>query len=141
MSEELEPIKHNGRPIRKIGFKPLIDEGMWILEIWDTGRIAGGSLFSKMRLSYCFSSPEGEVIFEGDDFGCAPLHDPASDDAARALLGFLTLKPGDVEKEYFDSYTPQQLRFALSYQCEALAAYADRECDWSEDGCVYDLST
>jgi hypothetical protein len=30
----------------------------------------------------------------------------------RALMGFLTLRPGDTDDEYFDRYTPDQLAFA-----------------------------
>lgn len=38
-----------------------------------------------------------------------------ADDSPRtiaALLSFLSLRPGDVEKEYFDNYTPKQMEFA-----------------------------
>jgi len=59
----------------------------------------------------------------------------------RALLGFLTLRPGDTDVEYFDAYTPEQMEFAESYECEAMQMYTDDEQptafvnldDWSDE--------
>ncbi len=31
------------------------------------------------------------------------------DQTVRGVLGFLALRPGDVEADYFDRYTPEQL--------------------------------
>lgn len=32
-----------------------------------------------------------------------------------ALLGFLALRPGDTDAEYFERYTPEQLDFAAEH--------------------------
>jgi hypothetical protein len=56
------------------------------------------------------------TIFEGRGYrpGAGIAHD--SDDAVRGLMGFLTLRPGETDKEYFENYTSHQMGFAL---CEA----------------------
>ncbi len=55
------------------------------------------------------------VIFEGDDYA-AHLHSDESletdDTLVEGLMGFLTLRPGDTDDEYFQKYTPAQLAFA-----------------------------
>lgn len=66
-----------------------------------------------------------EVIFEGEDFAGSPLHGDDSDETLRALMGFLTLRPGDTDAEYFASYTADQLAFARSGDAEVLAIYAE----------------
>ena len=55
------------------------------------------------------------VVFKGDDFRCSPLHAVDSDETVKALMGFLTLRPGDTDKEYFDGYTLEQMNFALEH--------------------------
>ena len=60
------------------------------------------------------------LLFEGEDFRCSPLHGHDSDEAVRALMTFLTLRPGDTDREYFDKYTPEQLEYC-SEHAEALA--------------------
>jgi len=79
------------------------------LETWDTYRT---DRLGKSVLAYRFTGPDGEVIFEGADFCCSPLCAIDSDDCLRALLGFLTLQPGDTDEDYFDAYTDRQLEFA-----------------------------
>jgi hypothetical protein len=74
------------------------------------------------------------VIFEGEDFSCSPMIAIDSDDSLRSLLGFLTLKPGDTDRDYFDDYTPEQLAFAEN-EAESLSIWAlECECpqfvDW-----------
>jgi len=51
-------------------------------------------------------------IFLGADFHGSPLHATDSDESVVALMGFLTLRPGDTDSEYFESYTPEQLEWA-----------------------------
>jgi hypothetical protein len=70
-------------------------------------------------IGYRFSTPDGTVLFEAEDCGVAPSHPIDSDDALRGLLGFLTLKPGDTDAEYFAEYTPEQHEFAEN-EAEAL---------------------
>ena len=51
------------------------------------------------------------VLFAGDDFGPSPLHAWDSDESIAALMGFLTLRPGDTDAEYFEDYTDVQRDF------------------------------
>lgn len=37
--------------------------------------------------------------------------DVDSDDCLRGILGFLTLRPGDTDLEYFEHYTEEQLGY------------------------------
>jgi len=65
---------------------------------------------------------EGVVIFEGSDFrtGCWAEVDYA--EAARSLMGFLTLREGDTDADYFDRYTPEQIAWRDEY-AEGLVGY------------------
>ena len=89
-----------------------------VLRTWDTGRTDGRG---QTRIGYAFSDPAGNVLFRGRDFCASPLHADDSDASLRALLGFLTLRPGDTDPEYFDGYSAAQRAFAESGQCELLA--------------------
>ena len=91
------------------------------LRTWDTGRSRGNGMMARTRIGYAFTSPGSEVVFRGTDFTCSPCHADDSDATLRALLGFLTLRPGDTDREYFDGYTPAQHAFAASSECETLA--------------------
>jgi len=96
------------------------------LRTWDTGRTRGTGMMARTRIGYEFRDPRGAVLFAGDDFGPSPMHADDSDATLRALLGFLFLKPGDTDREYFADYTPRQLDFATSDTCELLAfIYSD----------------
>jgi hypothetical protein len=67
-----------------------------------------------------------EPLFEGQDFGCSPICATDSDATVECLMGFLTLKPGDTDREYFAGYTERQRDFC-SEHAEALAiAVMDR---------------
>ena len=65
----------------------------------------------KNVLAYRFTD-KGKVIFQGEDFACSPMHSVDSLSTVYSLLGFLSLRPGDTDKEYFDKYTPEQLAWA-----------------------------
>jgi hypothetical protein len=73
--------------------------------LWDTYRT---DEYHKSILAYEFSD-NGRVIFEGEDFACSPMHAIDSDECIAGLLAFLSLRPGDTDREYFDSYTPEQM--------------------------------
>jgi hypothetical protein len=47
------------------------------------------------------------------------------------LLGFLSLKPGDTDREYFDDYTQEQLDFVAEFG-DSLAMTAARLRDDEE---------
>lgn len=67
------------------------------------------------------SPPPLVTIFQGADFQPSPMHAADSDAALLALLGFLTLRPGDTDSECFDKYTPAQMAWAQSSECESLS--------------------
>ncbi len=71
----------------------------------------------KVRLAYRFWD-HGELIFEDNDIG-TPL---ASDDPKNiaAILGFLSLRPGDTDSEHFKDYTDAQ-RAWMEMRAEDLA--------------------
>lgn len=62
-------------------------------------------------INYELLSPDGVTIFDGSDFAGSPLHADDSNETLRALLGFLTLRLGDTDREYFESYTAEQIAF------------------------------
>ena len=101
----------------------------------DTGRFGGHA-----ELCRCFSHAlrvaeaereRSRTVFEGEDFSPSPLHAIDSDEAVAALMGFLTLRPGDTDREYFAEYTPEQLEFADQH-AEALACEVGVRFDGGE---------
>jgi hypothetical protein len=92
----------------------------FVLTTWDTYET---DRLGKSILGYQLKGPDGEVIFEGEDFGCSPMHAIDSNEALRGILGFLTLQPGDTDDEYFEDYTPEQMEFAETH-AEELSLWA-----------------
>lgn len=86
------------------------------LTLWDTYRT---DRLGKSVLRYELTEL-GNVLFEGSDFACSPMHGVDSDETILSLMNFLTLRKGDTDREYFDSYTPEQLAWSESSECEAL---------------------
>jgi hypothetical protein len=126
--------------LRRVRFSPY-RKGMgptFELTTWDTGRTGydGKSLVGyrlTMREHYNaiggrilkrWRAKPAVVLFEGEDFGCSPLHCIDSDDAVAGIMGFLTLRPGDTDSEYFAEYTPEQLEFC-SQHAEWLSCCVD----------------
>jgi hypothetical protein len=91
------------------------------LHTWDTGRIDWTRFGHPAWIGYEFRDPSGTVLFTGSDFHCSPLDADDSDACVRALLGFLSLRPGDTDAEYFAGYTAAQLAFAESGDAELIA--------------------
>ena len=96
-----------------------------LLRIWQAADFRldlfyAGTGWGRVRLAYEFRD-RGEVIFTGDDFYPSPLYAYDGDEAIVSLLGFLSLRPGDTDRAYFDRYTNRQLAWmyergeALSY--------------------------
>ena len=100
--------------LRTVRFTPYLS-GMgprFTLQTWDTGQTI---MDGKNRLAYRLSSHEDgntDVLFDGSDFGCSPCHAIDSDDTCAGIMGFLTLRPGDTDPEYFEDYTEAQLEYA-----------------------------
>jgi hypothetical protein len=111
--------------LRTIEFDPYLDGPKFTLSMWDTERYDS---HGKTILAYEFTM-NGEVVFEGEDFACSPLHAVDSDAALAGLMGFLTLRPGDTDPDYFAGYSPEQLAFAREHaealQMECLGIFGD----------------
>lgn len=86
------------RTWRRDGFK---------LVLWDTHVPTGRGYMADTLLAFQFSD-QGRVIFSGRCFA-PPLGVAVDSDecVAACLFGF-TLRPGDVEEEFFDGYTSCQ---------------------------------
>ncbi|MFD0883007.1 hypothetical protein ACFQ08_00285 [Streptosporangium algeriense] len=98
-----------------------------LLEVWPAGHQDG-----RIRWYYRLSR-KSRTIFAASDICSAAgtvLSTQELARAARSVLAFLTLRPGDVEAEYFDVYTATQLAWRDRY-AEDLAVFA------LEDVCGY----
>ncbi len=77
-----------------------------------------------------WGKPITTVLFEGEDFGCSPMHGIDSDATVAAIMAFLTLRPGDTDPEYFADYTPEQLAYcsehAETLSCEVDCRFGER---------------
>jgi hypothetical protein len=62
----------------------------------------------KTPIGYRFYHDD-QLIFEGDDIAVPAGQTLDGDQTVRGVLGFLALRPGDVEADYFAAYTPEQL--------------------------------
>ncbi len=76
-----------------------------------------------------WGKPLTTVLFEGEDFCCAPSYAIDGDQCIASLMGFLTLRPGDTDREYFADYTPEQLEYcshhAESLSCEVMNRFGE----------------
>ena len=92
-----------------------------VIKLWDTYE-TDGSFFGRTKLRYELKH-DGKVIFKGSDFTGSSCHAIDSDETFGGILGFLSLRPGDTDKEYFESYTEEQREFADMYG-EELSMFA-----------------
>ena len=99
------------------------------LQIWETHYT---SRVNKQLLGYRLTAPEGDVIFEGDDFSCGS--GVVTDEHVRSLISFLTLRPGDTDAEYFYGYTERQWAF-VENEAEALSCWI--QAPEHEEGCHF----
>jgi len=92
------------------------------LTTWDTHRRDNrGQTIIGYRLKM-----NNKVLFEGEDFAGSPLHGDDSDETLKALMGFLTLRPGDTDDEYFERYTQEQLAYCEQHAEALNCAVSDR---------------
>lgn len=72
------------------------------------------------------------VIFDAADYHGSPCHADDSDANVEGLMGFLTLKPGDTDPDYFDGYTDMQREYceqwAEALSGEVAARFQCHEC-------------
>jgi hypothetical protein len=86
------------------------------LRIWDTFK---RDSTGRSRLRYEFKDGR-KVIFAGSDFACGASTAIDSLDCVYALLGFFSLRKGDTDSEYFDSYNASQTDWRDSGRAEYL---------------------
>lgn len=115
--------------LRRAKFSPY-RKGMgptFTVVLWDTGRSDNRG---QSVLGYKLSSSKDGEIFKGEDFAGSPMHAIDSDKTICSLMSFLTLKPGDTDREYFANYTQKQMRFAEEFAESLQMAVIDRygEC-------------
>jgi hypothetical protein len=94
--------------------------GSYLLTTWDSGRLDGRGC---TVIGYRFEQklPVEKMLFEAEDFCHSPLDADDSDESLWALLGFLTLRKGDTDSEYFQTYNEDQLAWSESSDCEELS--------------------
>ncbi|MFE3452476.1 hypothetical protein ACFXJ8_26495 [Nonomuraea sp. NPDC059194] len=91
------------------------------LELWPAGRTEDGRIRWHYRLSR-----KNRTIFAASDITSgvgAVLTAAELISAARTVLSYLTLRPGDTDREYFDVYTRTQLDWRDEF-AEDLSLYA-----------------
>jgi hypothetical protein len=110
--------------LRRDTFTPYLgqDEPIFILSLWDIGQWdSEGRATLKYELVQEQEGKAPIVLFAGKDF--SPGHSTAidSDSCVEGLMGFLTVKPGDTDDDYFKDYTRAQLAFCAEH-AEALSS-------------------
>jgi hypothetical protein len=66
------------------------------------------------------------VLFDAADYHGSPMHADDSDQNVEGLMGFLTLRPGDTDAEYFESYTDEQRAYCDAHAESLSCCVADR---------------
>lgn len=112
--------------LRRITLRPYREGAgpVFKLVTWDAELTRYGKHVLGYRLSLHAPGERGRVIFRGEDFGCSPMHAIDSRETIAGILGFLTIRPGDTDAEYFEGYTRRQREFC-SQHAESLAAEAE----------------
>jgi len=105
------------------------------LELFDTTPVAPVAVHDRPTVAYRFwdlsaGAWRSRPVFEAVDWHPSILHAIDGVESVRGLLGFLSLCPGDVEADYFASYTPRQLAWRDA-RAEDLTWWA---CEPSEAG-------
>ena len=75
----------------------------------DTGRF---DALGKSIIKYKLHGKDEGIIFEGEDYYPSPTFEsPIGIESASTLLSYLVLQEGDVDDEFFEVYTPIQIKF------------------------------
>ena len=129
--------------LRRYTFRPYNKYGAphFILTTWDANKrdhMGKNMLRYRLTMRYprvslgCgdgFKPASSVVLFEGADFACAPSHAIDSVAAAESLMGFLTLRPGDTDAEYFANYSKTQLDYCAEHAEWLAGEVSARWCD------------
>lgn len=116
--------------LRRVTFRPYGKGSVsFTLSVYDTHNIDhyGKSILGYRLTMRSIKPPVTTLLFQGEDFCCAPSHAIDSDEMVESLMSFLTLKPGDTDPDYFKDYTAEQLHYCSEYaeslQLEVMARY------------------
>jgi hypothetical protein len=94
-------------PYRK-GMGPTFTLHLYDINATDSAGRYGVGFEFKMGRTVLFSALTAEVCAYGH-------HSVDGDDAVKNVMGWITLKPGDTDSEFFANYTPEQLEFAAAH--------------------------
>lgn len=101
------PARHEDKDVIR---EVMLGDSGYSLVMWDTNQT---DRLGKSVLGYALYAPgDQEPLFQGEDYGVSPAHAIDSDESVRGLIGFLTLRPGDTDAEYFSGYSERQMKFA-----------------------------
>lgn len=87
------------------------------LTTYDTGRLDNRGC---TLIGYSFRQ-DGKVLFKGEDYSTGMGSCDDDNASIAGLMGFLTLRPGDTDPEYFEKYTDAQIAFCENH-AETLSA-------------------
>jgi len=96
-----------------------------LYELYEPGRWRRDG---KTPIGYRFYHDD-HLIFEGYDIAVPASQTLDGDQTVRGVLGFLALRPGDVEADYFTGYTPLQ----LAWRDQHAEDLAGRLAAWDDD--------
>ncbi len=96
------------------------------LRMYDTGRCDDrGSVTIAYKLSM-HEAGKTTVLFDAADYHGSPCCACDSNENAAGLMGFLTLRPGDTDSEYFEAYSPAQRAYAAAHAESLSCTVMDR---------------
>ena len=109
------------------------------LELFTTVSTTGDERPAVVYRFWDLSADAGRArpVFEVADWHPSILHAVDGTESVRGLLGFLCLRPGDVEADYFASYTPRQLTWRDA-RAEDLTWWASQSDEAGEVALVLD---
>lgn len=117
------------------------EDGKFKLKMWEADdRIPNRVIRNYLAYRFWY---DGKEVFKGADYAPDASQTDDGDEAVAGLLHFLSLKPGDTDSEYFDSYTTEQMQFAILHGEELGTIARDMEDGsyvWPELRRYYDLA-
>lgn len=107
------------REVRLSPYRKGLGLPSFTLRLFDTGLMKQGKcVVGYLLLMHPFgirTYATQVILFEGEDFYCSPMHAIDSDECVKAIMGFLTLRLGYTDREYFEAYTEVQKVYRDQY--------------------------
>lgn len=122
-----ELIIHKPEKVRTVRFAPYVKGPRFTLHLYDVHEIDeagryGVGFVLKIGRKVIFSELNPARVAYGH-------HSVDGDAAVRNVMGWLTLRPGDTDSDYFTDYTQEQLDFASAHAetlaCEVVARFGE----------------